>query len=664
MKLFRKNLKGYSLAELVLAIGIFAVISSMLVLLVVDATKTLDNTRTRARASNLTQEINTALIMLKNQSWYNIAKHTDDGIKYLDFVDNQYQILDGQGVRGELTYSFTIIRALRENGNIVLTGGNPDSHTRVISITITWKDRLGREHSITPSLYLNDWNTHSFVDSTKEDFDSGEYSLDTIWHTDLLGVSLQEMSYGDWCNPSFQGSQHNITGSATAGNIWADQDHAFLGTGGNASGVAFWKVAVTGEPPVFLEEGTLEKSYKTNDVFGVGNYALIATDVNRKEIIILDISSTPYQEIGYVNPPENWSGSSVFALNNNGFFTYTHQTGNKLAIFDLSSFAGNRPLKASFILDNPVSDIFVDDNYIYLTLENTNNDNTVYDFVIYSYTDSSISFVSGINLGPTRAKGLYISSEQEEKMDDSTINTNNTRAYVVTELNSSGSEFFIIDISDKSTPSIISTFDTNLAQNMNPKAVAVAAKDRRAIIAGGGTNEVYTVLDIENELSPSRCGGVPINNYDVNALALVRKETSPYTYLVTNDSSYEFKIIKGGPGGGGANGMGYIPYGIYTSQIFDSNSDSSEYYILSISAEIPTGTSLKVQIRISNISTMTGSSFVGPDGTENTYFDSSSVFDLPQGLIGRYVQYKIIMESDSNKEFSPLIKEIAINYEK
>ena len=65
MKYFKKKLKGYSLAELVLAIGIFATISSMLVLIVVDSTRTLENTHIRAKATQLTQEVYNAILILK-----------------------------------------------------------------------------------------------------------------------------------------------------------------------------------------------------------------------------------------------------------------------------------------------------------------------------------------------------------------------------------------------------------------------------------------------------------------------------------------------------------------------------------------------------------------------------------------------------------------------
>jgi type II secretory pathway pseudopilin PulG len=668
MKIFKKNLKGYSLVELVLAVGIFATISSSLVMLVVDSTKTLSNTTLRAKASALTQEVNTALLMLKTQGWYNVARHTDDGPKYLLFSDGEYSIEDGEGTQDGLTYSFTVSRAQRTSeGNLVESGGITDPHTRVVFIDIKWNDSLGREHSITPKIYINDWNTNSFISSTKEDFDLGNYfgqhdKENTYWDEELEGLSLKKATYGDWCNPSFEGSQYNLTGSAEAGTIWANENYAYLGTGKNASGKPFWKVPLPGDPPVFTGDFTWDQSYKTNDVFGFDTYALLGTNSNG--VIILDAVSIA--QVGSVNLG-NTNAINVFAFGNLGFVTYVdpgaQQKNPKIGIFNLSPInQSNRPLNVSFDLPNPATDIFVDDKYIYLTLQNTNNQD---DFVILSYTASSISMVGSINLNSVRAQGLYISSEDSDKMLDSSKEENNTRAYVVTELNTGGSEFYIINISDKTNLFIVNTFDTVLAQNMNPTSVAIAAQDRRAIIAGTGTGEVYTVLDITNEsASPIRCGGTAITGITINAIALVKKINSPYTYLVTNDSNNELKIIRGGGGGGNSTGLGVLPYGEYLSQIFDSQSDTSQYYILSITADIPEETSIKLQLRASNSSTMSGASWLGPDGTSETYFEGSDIYDLPAGIIGRYLQYKIIMESDPNKEFTPVIKEIAINYEK
>jgi hypothetical protein len=636
MRDFRKNLKGYSLVELVLAIGIFAIISSMLVLLVVDATRTLDNTRTRARATHLTQEVSSALIMMKNQSWYQVARHTDKGEKYLEFMDGDYQILDGQGEQGELTYSFTITRAMRENGVIVASGGSLDPHTRLVSISVSWRDRLGREHNINPKIYINDWNTHSFISTTQEDFDLGLYTdIESI--TDGA-IRLKEMEYADWCRPTLSMATYDLPRNGIATSISAYGQTVLMGTGGNASGLPFIKATVTEDPPGITVDESFSSQDKVNDVFLLDeNYALLATDTGSKEVIILDLNPS-VQEVGLFNIPIQTRATTVYAYENKGFVTER----NNLIIFDLTSPLGSRPQLASISLGGlanktMATDIYVDEQYIYLTL-----DEHTQKFAIYQHSPT-LQLVGQINLGDMGATALFISEDT-------------TRAYVGTKDNAAH-EFFILDITNKSSPTLINSMDLG-----GISVRALISMDNRVMIGGTGGEE-YKVIDITDENNLVQCGSLNIDT-GINDIALVKTALNNYSYILTGNSNDELQIIRGGTGGGGADGLGYLPYGEYLSTIFDSQSEDSEYYIISITGSIPEGTSSKLQIRVGNNPDLSSTEWLGPDGTSSTYYESAGVFDLPPGLRGRYAQYKITLESDLNKEFTPLIEEIVINYEK
>lgn len=635
MKVFKNKLKGFSLAEILLAIGIFGVISSSLILLVVDSTRTFENIQSRYKATLLTQEVKDSILMLKKQGWYNIARHTGTGEKHLEYTSGTYEIVDGDGTRGDLTYNFTVEQAQRDlSRNLVETGGTIDPHTRVITININWVDRLGQTVSISPKMYLNDWNTNSFLHTTVEDFLPGNQEYTLVQNLNGGEVRLQSMFYADWCNPSLSMTSHDLPGQAIASSISTYDTTVLMGTGGNASGLPFLKATVAGDPPTVNIDSSYSSSDKVNDVFVQDNIALLATDSNAKEVIILNIASSPFLETGFFDGSGPQDAAAVYRYNNRGFVTH----GNTLSIFDLSSINGSRPLISSTNLGAVASDIFVDDTHIYMTLTSSTND-----FVIYSYSPT-LQKVGEINLNSSSATSLFISEDS-------------TRAYVATAVNST-SEFYILNISNKSNPTIISSFDTVSSGGLSP--TTVAAVDNRAILAGTGGEE-YTVLDITNETAPIRCGGLQINT-GVNSLSLVKQGINHYTYVVTKDSSSEFKIIRGGPGGGGADGNGYLPLGSYTSSIFNSGSDTSTYYLLGMTSTIPAGTSLRLQLRASNNADMSGASWKGPDNTENSYYTLSGVYDLDSMFAGRYLQYRAFFESDTVR--TPLLEEIIINYEK
>ena len=630
------NLKGFSLAEIILAIGIFSAMTSMLVFLVVDSTRTLENIYRRNKATQLTSEVYNALLILKQESWYNIAQHTGEGSKHIEFNSNSYQILDGEDTKDGMTYFFTIETVMRNSSREIVTeGGTIDPHSRIISITVNWTDRLNQIQSINPKIYVNDWNTHSIIYTSKEDFDTGSYT-DTMSEIIEDGeVRLLSMKYADWCNPTLSMSSFDLPGQGIAKTISTNGEIIYMGTGDNASGISFMDATVAGEPPIVTNGLDTFDGYKTNDVFGINGTVLLATDTNNEEIVIVDISSVPYTKIGYFDSSGPQDATSVYAVNDIGFVAHA----NNLTLFDLTSKTGLRPqLRTTTVgtSNSLVTDMFVDDNYVYLTV--TNN---TYEFLIYSYSPT-LQLVGQGDIGSMAPMALFISQD-----------TN--RAYIGTATNT-GKEFFVLDTTTKDTTyTTIASFELGLLS-----VTSVVAVENRAIVGGSGGQE-YVVLDIENETVPIQCGGIEIET-GINAMALATQGINVYTYILTGDSSQELKIIRGGPGGGGPDGNGYLESGEYLSEIYDSTSSTSEYYMLSLSTEIPSGTSLQVQVRVSDSSSMSGATWIGPDGTSSTYFSTTGTYNFPAFLIGRYFQYRVILRSDT--VLTPLLKEIVINYEK
>ncbi len=637
----KRKLKAFSLVELIIAIGVFATISSMLIFLVIDAKKTLDNTKTRATATNLVQEINSALILLKNQSWQNISMHSDGNPKHLEFIDGNYQFADGEGTYQSLTYSFTISDALRDiTGTLIDTGGETDPHTRLINISILWTDSLGREQTEDQKLYINDWNTYSLIDTLVEDFNLGTHNGTYVESITDGEVSLEKMLYSDWCNPSISTTTFDLSKNGVAASISTYGNSVIMGTGGNASGLPFIKAIVTEnfpEPPTITEDTSYSTTDKVNDVFLLNEtYTLLATDTGSKEVMILNID-TPIEQIGYFDIPTQTTAQNIYAYDTTGYVSHK----NNLTTFDLTSPLGSRAQIESISLGGTanktlVTDLYVDNQYVYMTLEEHSSE-----FVIYEHTPT-LNLVGAIDLGDMNATALFISEDK-------------TRAFIGTK-NNALDELFVIDISDiNGTYSVISSLDLG-GMSVN----ALISIEHRIMIGGEGGQQ-YQVVEIDTLTNPTVCGGLSIT-FPVYDITLVQTDTSNYSYILTGDSSNELQIIRGGLGGGGADGNGYLPEGEFTSQIFDTGSAVSEYYIIVLEDTIPTGTSLKLQLRASDMADMSGSTFIGPDGTNTTYYENSNVYNIADGLIGRYFQYKVIFGSDTVN--TPLLEQIVINYEK
>jgi type II secretory pathway pseudopilin PulG len=641
MKFLNKKLKGFSLVELILAIGVFATISSSIIFLFIDSTQTLDNTRTRSVTTNLIDEINTALLLIKNQSWQNITLNTDDGEKHLEFISGEYQIVDGEGSYKNLTYSFNITNALRDPlGNLVETVGDLDPHTRVINMTISWNDSLGKSYTITPKIYLNDWNTYSLIDTTTDDFNLGSHTNTYVENLSGGEVSLETMLYSDWCNPSLSTNTYSLPGNGVPKSISTFDDIVIMGSGDNASGDPFLKIVATEDPntnmPVVTDEQTLSTGYKTNDIFLLNNTtALLATDTNSEEVLILELNSS-INQIGFFDIPANTDADTVSAYSDVGYVT----EANNLRSFDLSSYSGGRSELESVSLGGQANkthatDIYADDQYIYLTLEEHTNE-----FVIYEHTPN-ISLVGQADIGDINARALFISEDK-------------TKAFIGTENSTTLDEFYILDISNKNgNYPILNSHDLG-GMSVN----ALVSIDNRVMIGGQGGQQ-YQVLDIENMSTPTTCGSLTVG-VTINDIALVQTTISNYTYVLSDDGVLRF--IRGGLGGGGAGGNGYVENGEYISQIFDTESILSQYFIITLQRTLPSGTNLQLQIRASDNIDMSGSSWTGPDGTSSTYYEGDEIYNIPMGLLGRYFQYKAVFTSDTVN--TPLLEEIIINYEK
>lgn len=644
MRKCKKNYKALSLAELVLAIALFGIISSFLVLIVVDATRAFSNTQKRSEATNLTNEIYSALKLLKTDEWFIVTQHTGMGPKHLTFTDGKYEILDGEGEKDGLKYSFTVDFAKRDNfGNLNDEGEITDPHTRVIALSIEWTDNVGKKHTVSPKLYMNDWHVNTFTFTDETDFKKGTHTETTAANVMGGELRLQSIFYPNWCRPERSMSEYDIPGSATARSVFARQGYAYLGTRGELTGEPFTKLIIEGVNPITLTvEGTFS-GYAINEIYVEGDYAYLATTDDDKEVVILDISSLPYTEVGYVNTPGSWNAHSVFVKGNIGYVSHS----TYVSTFNLDQKTGQRNILNTINVSlfpwiAAVSQIYVKDNYLYGVL---NWD--WYEFAIIDVTNPhSMKLISRTSVNNQQVYDMYISED-------------GNRAYFGTNISNYEDEFFIIDISTKKgARPIIASVNTD----MTVRALSVVEGGNVAILVGTGGQE-YQVYNIAHETNPIKCGGMQIDNgiYDIDSLT--DPQGNAFSYIVTGDTNNEFKIIRGGPGGGDEDtGNGYVPSGNYLSIISDSKSTNSTYYSLYLLTQIPEGTSMEIQYRVSDSPTMAGAQWRGPDGTPATFFSTTGVYFLPEGTKGRYFQYKVNFTGDTVS--TPLLEELVVSYEK
>lgn len=533
--------RGQTLIELVLVMGIAAIIIPAIFTGLIASRGGASQQGQRAQATALLKETEEAVKNVRNNSWNAFSGLSPGSSYHTQIANSKWELVSGTQTTNGFTQNVIISNVYRDSNGAITQSGILDPSTKKVDIKITW----GQPYSSTlnSSLYLTRTSNLTFTQTTKSDFTAGIASNSAVVSTGGSatdgqiqlatnpaggngGGSTTGGPLADWCRPDLSITALDLPKNGVANAISAIEGRVFAGTGENASGVSFANVNISNtNPPDSSTAGTFN-GYKTNGVFGESDYAYLATDTNSKEIEIIDLSASPYTEIGYFNAPGNGSANSVYVSGNIGYMT----SGNKLYTFDLSSKSGSRPQLASLTLDGTGNKIFVKGNYVYVAIGSTSNQ---LEIIQISNNGSTLTKSSSFSLSAQAAQDVYVNSAE-------------SRAYVATAVSASQKELFVVNISNKTSPSILGSFDSS---GMNPTGITVVTRDNKAILVGIGGEE-YQVIDISNETSPTRCGGLNIDTGIRGVSSIVESDSDAYSYIVTGDASAELKVIQGGPGGG------------------------------------------------------------------------------------------------------------------
>ena len=646
--------KGQLLVELLLAIAIAGLVLPALFSGIATAREGRGQQQQRVEGVNLLRSTNEAVRSIREKGWATFAVN---GTYHPVISGNSWDLSAGAETVDDFTRQIVISSVERDaNGAIVPNGGTVDPSTKQVVTTVSWSKPIPA--SINSTLLLTRYlENASYTETTQTQFNAGTKTGLIVRATSGSGLAdddgeliLSPGGHGDWCDPILGISSINLTGGI-ATSVTAKQGSAYIGTGQNASGLPFINVGITNaNPPVATEVGTSTLGYKTNAVFGEGNYGYLATDTNSEEVVVINLAaSPPYPKAGSFNAPGNGNGLSVFVSGSYGYMTTT--SGNKL--YNFNKPGNSLPLDSDGVaLSGTGNKVYVVGNYAYIALSNNTYEMDIIDLT----TPTNLVRIGRIDIDSLGAKDVVVS-------------TDGNRAYLVTGLSATQSEFFIINTSTKSSPQLVlgGTFDTGL---MDPRGVSIAPGNYAILVGWNG--ERYQVLNIGSESSiTKRCGLSP--TFNINGIAAVQElDGDVYAYVVTDDSSGEFKIIEGDAGGQ------YSTTGTFESQTFNRG---YVIYVNNFSALFlqPSGTTIKFQV---SLATMTGNppacpstenyTFIGPD-SENpagSYFTPTNgqivsfpFLAVPPNYInpGQCFRYKAYL-STTNGTSTPVLNEVTINY--
>lgn len=636
---------GQLLIELLIAVGFFAILAPALLTGFTATTQGLIQEEKRRDASTTLLETTEAVRNIREEDWSAIE---NDGVFHVLESDTNWQLASGSATTSGLTQTVTISSVLRDSttGTISATGDFADLSTKQVDVELSWQDPV--PGSLTQTSFLTRLKNISQVFTSVADFEAAGHVLsDAVIKDDAGGEIKGESTVGTgagFCNPTTVETV-DLQGTADAHGLVGAEGNIYVATGRDDTGNPLTHVTVSDEiPPVAQVEGIFSSSHRSNAAYGDGGqYAMIATDTNDKEVVIVNLDTMT--ETGWYDASGSRDGTAVVFQDNVGFMTTDH---GYLYSFDVSDFSGSRPTLDSLSLGNSATNLFVRGNYLYVTLNISWFQPQMK--IIDISNPNNLQTVSSVRVSGAFGRDVFVNEAED-------------RAYLVTSWLPFFRELFIIDISDKSDPDYVSSYSTAW---MSPEGITVGTNDTVALIGGLGAIE-YQVVDISVETAPTLCGWTNIDTGVFDVFAIKESDGDHYGYLATGDSDKELVIVEGGsgldtgPGGGG---------GFYESPIIDVGRTAA--FNRFEASTIEPGTS-DVYYQISVVDAvegdcgLAGSAFVGPDGSSTTFFEENvglipfnsddSGFENP----GQCFRYRVLFDAEEDTDFAELL-DFTINY--
>ncbi|OGK22064.1 hypothetical protein A2866_05810 [Candidatus Roizmanbacteria bacterium RIFCSPHIGHO2_01_FULL_39_8] len=666
-KLFTSLQRGQSLIEILIAMSLITILIPALVVGLTTSREGKAQQIQRLKAVNLMREAQEAVRSVREKGWTTFAVN---GIYHpqINSVDHSWQLIEpGEITSDGFSRTVTISDVRRTNNGVIdQTGGTYiDPSTKQVIISVTWEKPL--HTSFVTTSYITRHENIAYTWTTQADFDSSgsekinTFSTDTSGGEIILGAGG---GGGNWCQPSKSITEVDLPKSGIANAISAIEGSVFAGTGDNASGVSFAKISLETDqnPPAASTTATFD-GFKTNAVFGENDYVYLGTDNNSQEVVIIDLTqySDPptnkkYKQIGSINLPGNINANGIYVVNN---IAYVLGSDSKLYLYNITNRShdyGTSEYSGQLGLSGKGKKILVNGSYAYIATDSTTN-------------QFQIVNVSNIN-SPTLTGQLTLGSSQRGVDLYVDIQTGDlTRAYFVTDLSGSNSDFFIINVSNKTTPQIVTGFKGFNTNGMNPKGVTIVPGNKAIIVGSGGTDQ-YQVVDITDETATlTTCAKLQYST-GINGVASVLQSNGyAYSYIITGDASTELKIILGGAGGQ------YSSAGTYESSILNTNYTTA-FNSFSATVAQPPNTSIKFQVAARAVDgvcpTTTDYTYVGPNGDQEQYFVSSTDPSMIQGVIpiittGTYTNPSMCFRfkawlSTTASTSTPLLYDFTVNY--
>lgn len=607
------NKKGFSLVEILLAIGVFAIFTTGITYLSIDTITRDSQTVVNNEALLYAQEGLEATRNIRDKSFLAIT----NGDHGLDFTGNIWSFGPApENIDSYYQRTITVSDVYRDtNGNIDPDGTVNDPDTKKVDSTISWTQNGIIPHSITLTAYLSNWRADDWIVTTCTEFNGGTFDNTAI--VDLpappdanCGVQLMEIEAGSSFLASSDVGKHGS-------DVDVDGNYAYLATDDTNRGINIIDVTNRQSPAIVGFKNIGGKGrFATKD----GNYAYMGVSKSNGGLVIVDVSNPASPSVtSTINLGEEGNQS---AITGNYLYAASAKTVNSLNVYNITT-KSSPVLVKTLNFGDAIHVIKIRGNYAYIGL---------YD----DYTGLRILDISN-PANPQQVGSLNVGEEVQA------IELNGNIAYIGTEDDDNALK--VVDITNPAAPALITSVDANgeIQDLVMSGEYLYAAIDQ--------TQSGMAAINISNIFAPYY-----VYSLDVGGKGTGIDADADYVYVSTDTANKGLVIV-------GETVTGSVATGSYISDVLDTGSSDALYNFIEWDNQEVPGSSIQFQIRTADsVANLASATWVGVDGTNSTYYENSrTAITLSTDSTGsRYLQYKAILSSDGVS--TPVLDSVRINY--
>ena len=682
-RLFNTNQQGQSLVELLVTIGIAAILMPAFLVGFSATRQGRAQQGERLQAITYLKEAAEAVRIIRDNGWSNFETAGDycpqpvlGGTTWelKSFPQGTSCDIPAAGFTRKITinsvYRNNTTHAIDPNGSSGSTTIDPS--TKSITISVGWSAPIASE--VSQVMYVTRHDNLSYLDTNLADFTAGARTGTTV--TNMIGgeIMLGGTGSSDWCNPNSSGIvKYSLTGNGSWTAISAvaatssTPGHAYTTFGFNQSGNPLDSVNVSnpssGSPVITAGSSFTADNIKTYGLYAdpTSTYVYLTSNSNQKQVDVVDTTNFSSSvasfkssggEAGYSTYVTTVSGTKT------GFLTAASGSVYKLYSYSVGSApSGNLSQLGSANLAGIGYRVVIVGNYAFVATGSASNQLQIFN-VSNPSSMTPVTFTNGFsiaNLQGGSPKGAV----------DLSVDSSGRYVFLATSyVDSTHPDVFMIDVGTPSAPTIVSTGNTfRSGAGMSPTGIIPVSGNHMIVVGSGG--DEYQVFWTYPSIS--NCGGFSLVSpgTKISGVAGVSESDGDnFAYILTDDSTGYFQVVPGGAGGSGAGSGGtgtFISQGIPVTAL-SSNATFNNFFPI---ADVPEPTTITYQIGVAP-TCASAFTFIGPDGTSATTYATASAIPLsgPSGYAnpGRCFKYKVNMDSHGSSSLTPILYQVNVNY--